>query len=109
MQNESKVEALIVRYLANETNDQEDQVILAWINDSAENKAFFEQMQSTWLLISAQQKIAGINTGSGWTALQSKMGEQYSEQMQLQPASPLVDSATGWEVNGEDIRRSAPV
>ncbi len=73
MKNESQFEALIVRYLANETTAEEDKVVLLWINENAENRSFFERIQTAWTLLSVEQTINNSDTAAGWNTLQSKI------------------------------------
>ncbi|RYY26729.1 MAG: hypothetical protein EOO04_10410, partial [Chitinophagaceae bacterium] len=73
MQNESQFQALIVRYLANETTAEEDQVVLSWINENAENRLFFQQTQTAWTLLTVEQKINNTDTAAAWNTLQSKI------------------------------------
>ena len=76
MQNESQLDELIIRYLSDETTTEEDKIVIDWINDKSENRAYFEQLQSSWILFSAKEKIAGIDVDAEWVELRSMMKQE---------------------------------
>ena len=39
---------VLVRFLASETNDAEKKIVQNWLNESQENKDFFEQLKTLW-------------------------------------------------------------
>jgi transmembrane sensor len=62
MQNNNYFEELIVSYLSNNLDAEEEAFIIAWINDSNENKQYFEELKRTWNAISIKQ----INVDNAW-------------------------------------------
>lgn len=47
----------IVKYLINELSEEEDSLIVEWINSSEENRLYFNEIKATWQLTSV--KLAG--------------------------------------------------
>ncbi|HTE24632.1 FecR family protein [Flavitalea sp.] len=92
MQNESQFDELIIRFLSDETTTEEDKTIINWINDNSENRAYFEQLQSAWILVSAREIIAGTDVDAGWLLLRAKIKQE--------PAA--VDFYAGPKVDGSD-------
>lgn len=78
-------EELIVSFLANELNADEEAFILDWINSSEQNKQYFEELRSTWHLLAAQQTVNDINVDAEWNRLRQSIEE---EQKQLFVTAP---------------------
>ena len=41
---------LIVKYLINELSEEEDSLIVEWINSSEENRRYFNEIKENWQL-----------------------------------------------------------
>ena len=57
---------LIVSYLSGNLNAEEEAFVLDWINSSAENKRYFEELRNTWNVLSAQQIAKKIDIALEW-------------------------------------------
>ena len=62
MQNNNYFEELIVSYLSNNLDAEEEAFIIAWINNSEQNKQYFEELKRTWTAFSLKQ----INVDNAW-------------------------------------------
>ena len=65
---------LIVSYLSNELNAEEEAFVLEWINSSEANKTYFEELQTTWKLVATKQAIRDINVDSEWAQFKQVIG-----------------------------------
>ncbi|HEX3006481.1 MAG TPA: FecR domain-containing protein [Bacteroidales bacterium] len=48
-QNRSEVEDIIIRFLSGETNPEENHLLSSWVNESTENKSYFNSVRDIWL------------------------------------------------------------
>jgi transmembrane sensor len=81
MENSNYFDELIVSYLSNELNPSEEAFVLEWINSSAEHKQYFEELKTTWDLLTVSQTAKHINIESEWhqfrQAIAAKQQELY--------------------------------
>jgi ferric-dicitrate binding protein FerR (iron transport regulator) len=79
MESNNYFEELIVSYLSNNLDEEEEEYIRDWINSSEQNKQYFEELRKTWSALSVKQ----IDVNRGWsrfvqaknTSLEKKYGE----------------------------------
>ena len=57
---------LIVKYLINELSEEEDSLIVEWINSSEENRRYFNDIKETWQL-TAVKLTQQVNEETEWT------------------------------------------
>lgn len=63
---------LIVKYLINELSEEEDSLIVEWINSSEENRRYFNEIKDTWQLTSV--KLAGqVNEETEWNVFKQNI------------------------------------
>lgn len=62
----------IVKYLINELSEEEDSLIVEWINSSEENRRYFNEVKDTWQLTSV--KLAGqVNEETEWNVFKQNI------------------------------------
>ncbi len=66
MGNSNYFDELIVSYLSNELNTEEEAFVLEWINLSEQNKQYFEEVRTIWNLLSVNQAAKAIDVDSEW-------------------------------------------
>jgi len=52
---------LFAKYLSNESSNEESKKVVTWINDSKENKKYYEKIKKIWALSTSQKDIEKIN------------------------------------------------
>jgi transmembrane sensor len=57
MDNHNQYNELLVRYLVNETNAEENVFVENWIDASEENRRHFEQLRNAWQLAGARHTL----------------------------------------------------
>lgn len=70
---------LIVLYLSNELNAEEESFVLDWINSSEQNKVYFEELRSTWKLLAVKQAVNDIDIDNEWRELKQAIGKVQKE------------------------------
>lgn len=67
---------LIVSYLSNELNSEEEAFVLAWINSNEQNKSYFEEIKSTWRLFSLKEAVENIDINVEWIQFKQAIAEK---------------------------------
>lgn len=67
---------LIVSYLSNELNSEEEAFVLAWINSNEQNKSYFEEIKSTWRLFSLKEAVENIDINVEWKQFKQAIAEK---------------------------------
>ncbi len=70
---------LIMSYLCNELNTEEEAFVLDWINSSEANKKYFDELRTTWNLVAAKQAIKDVNVDSEWDQFKQVIGAKELE------------------------------
>ncbi|HEX8277619.1 MAG TPA: FecR family protein [Segetibacter sp.] len=83
MGNSNYFDELIVSYLSNELDTEEEAFVLDWINSSEENKQYFEKLKSTWNLLVIKETAKDINVDLEWDQFKQVISTNESE---LSPA-----------------------
>lgn len=66
MKENSHFSELIVSYLLNELNEEEEAFVQQWINSSEENKKIFEEIRKTWRLLSLSKADKDCDLDVEW-------------------------------------------
>lgn len=64
---------LLVKYLLQETTEQEIESVEAWIHASADNEQYFHQLQTIWQESKVLQQAITIHENDSWESLKSKL------------------------------------
>jgi transmembrane sensor len=65
MERNNQMKELLVKYLINELSEEEDSLIVEWINSSEENRRYFNEVKDTWQLTSVKL-AAQVNEETEW-------------------------------------------
>jgi transmembrane sensor len=65
MEPNNQIKELIVRYLTNDLSEEEDSLVVEWINACEENRHYFIQFRDTWQL-TAVKLTAQVNEEAEW-------------------------------------------
>lgn len=87
MANSNYFDELIVSYLCNELNAEEEAFVLDWINSSEANTKYFEELRSTWNLVHAKHTISKINIDSEWDQFKQVIGAKQFERCNTESSS----------------------
>ncbi|MCW3107874.1 MAG: FecR family protein [Segetibacter sp.] len=87
MGNSNYFDELIVSYLSNELNAEEESFVLDWINSSEQNKQYFEELRSTWNLLAVEQTVKDINIEAEWNQFKQAIGTSQKAPSFIEPAS----------------------
>ncbi len=74
-----KIEIIIVKYLQNQCNVSETALLTEWINESLENKVYFEQMETVWNSIEIKSNIDKVSPEKSWNELRSLIDKEDSK------------------------------
>ena len=76
MKENNHFEELIVSYLLNELNAEEEEFVLEWINSNEQNKQSFEEIKNTFRLLSLQKHSEDIGLDLEWKKFKEAIGEK---------------------------------
>jgi ferric-dicitrate binding protein FerR (iron transport regulator) len=65
MERNNQMKELLVKYLINELSEEEDSLIVEWINSNEENRRYFNEVKDTWQLTSVKL-AAQVNEETEW-------------------------------------------
>lgn len=72
--NENRNEALLMAYINEELNAVEKKQVESWLNKSAENKKYFEEIKETWILTGkVKVKPVNVDLQSAWDKINSRI------------------------------------
>lgn len=78
---ENKIRDLLIDYLSGSLNDEDNKLVLQWINNSIHNKKTFEELKSFWETATPQES----NKKTSWNKLLRKMKEQENKPILIKP------------------------
>lgn len=79
MSNEREnIDDLLVKYLAGETSESENQLVLAWL-DSAENRKEFERLKALWNMAEGDDSVPEVDVDAAWSKVQKRIQETKEE------------------------------
>ncbi len=61
MEHNSNIDDLLISYLMNETDAEEKDFVVKWIEEDGKNREYFEQLKKTSRLIAVKQTFEHIN------------------------------------------------
>lgn len=72
--NENRNEALLMAYINNELNAADKLRVETWLNESAENKKYFEELKETWILTGKLKiKPVDVKSDAAWNKINSRI------------------------------------
>ncbi|MBD0367081.1 MAG: FecR family protein [Flavisolibacter sp.] len=83
MEPESIYDEVIVRYLLNEANEEEERFVLEWMNADEKNRLYVEALKSTLHLIALKQESEEIDIDQEWNHFRNKLVENQHKQFQF--------------------------
>ncbi|MBD0351112.1 MAG: FecR family protein, partial [Flavisolibacter sp.] len=83
METEGKYDAVIVRFLLNEANEEEGWFVLDWMNADEKNRLYVEGLRSTLQLIALKQEEDKINVDTEWSHFLNQLVENQHKQFQF--------------------------
>ena len=89
MDNSNQIDELLVRYLLNELDQEEEAVVLQWLEADEKNRKQFNELKQTWRLSSAKSSLSSIDVNTEWKQLEQKIS--FKKKQEMQPA-PVVDA-----------------
>jgi transmembrane sensor len=72
MERNKQMKELIVKYLVNELSEEEDSLIVEWINSSEENRRYFNEVKDTWQLTSVKLACQ-VNEETEWNVFKQNI------------------------------------
>lgn len=64
-----KIDIIIVKFLQNKCTVLEIESLTSWINESLENRAYFEQLETVWNSVEIKSNIDQVNPEQSWNEL----------------------------------------
>lgn len=61
---------LVVKYLSGEASDSEVKLLEAWVLESAENKAAFNEVRQAWMISGVHENHLGIDVEEEWNSME---------------------------------------
>ena len=89
MDNSNQIDELLVRYLLNELDKEEEAVVLQWLKADEKNRKQFNELKQTWRLSSAKSSLSSIDVNTEWKQLDQKIS--FKKKQEMQPA-PVLDA-----------------
>ncbi|TCD00295.1 DUF4974 domain-containing protein [Pedobacter frigidisoli] len=83
---ERDIYLLITRYLQNQTNTEENEILADWITASQENEQTFEEIKLAW---QATALPKAVETGGALSRLKVRISEETKEQAHIKKLNPL--------------------
>lgn len=90
---------LIVKYLINELSEEEDSLLVEWINSNEENRRYFNNIKETWQLTSVKL-AAQVNTETEWQAFKETMAARETKVIAIEEEQTPV-----YELEEQDSKR----
>src|SRR4051812_19359656 len=104
MQHNSKFDELLISYLANELNEEDEAFVLDWINFSDEHRQHFEELSGAWKLLNAKLSTDTINVNDEWKRFEDSISNQQQKVSLLNEVQHIASSS-----NEEEKRKSSSV
>jgi transmembrane sensor len=74
---------LLINYLLNETNKDEEAIVFYWINESEANRSYYEQFVSVWELSKSLDSTIEVDNELAWQKLKLKLNKKKSNVFEL--------------------------
>jgi ferric-dicitrate binding protein FerR (iron transport regulator) len=82
MERNNQMKELLVKYLINELSEEEDSLIVEWINSSEENRRYFNEIKAAWQLTSVKL-TAQVNEDTEWEMFKQHIGARETKVVAL--------------------------
>ncbi len=67
MEDKSKFDELLISYLLNELDAEDEKFVVEWIDFSEQNRQYFEELSAIWKLTTLRGNTANIDVNDEWT------------------------------------------
>lgn len=84
----ARYEELIASYLSGEINRPDKEKLLAWVEETKENRAFFDEMAQLWKLAENFDVPYEANTEAAWNAVEKKLDAQIVSSLTPEQPTP---------------------
>lgn len=103
MQNKSKFDELLISYLSNELNKEDEVFVLEWINFDEQNRLYFKELSDVWRLLNVKQAADKIDVNDEWKYFKRAVNNKQQETYLLKE----VESIAG-EISYDEKRKTKP-
>ncbi len=79
MQDKSKFDELLISYLSNELNQEDEEFVLKWINFNGQNREYFEEFASVWKILGVKNTIDNIDVNNEWKHFKRTVNNKQQE------------------------------
>ncbi len=94
MQDKSKFDELLISYLSNELNQEDEAFVLEWINSDEQNRKYFEELNILWKLCGTKQAVDNINVNYEWKHFKQIIYDKQQEAYLLKEVESIADKVT---------------
>jgi ferric-dicitrate binding protein FerR (iron transport regulator) len=91
MQDKSKFEELLISYLANELNSEDEEFVVEWINFNEQNRQYFEELQTIWQLTEVKRDINNIDVSDEWKTFKQTINNKQQENLLFEHVQSLAE------------------
>jgi ferric-dicitrate binding protein FerR (iron transport regulator) len=67
-----QVNELVIKYIVGSANDEERNIVLAWLNESVDNQKLFDELKDYYQLTKVIQKPSGYSIEDGWNRVRAR-------------------------------------
>lgn len=75
----SKFDELLISYLSNELNPEDEEFVLQWINFDGQNRQYFEELSKVWKLLSIKRTTDNIDVTAEWKHFKQTIAKKQQE------------------------------
>jgi transmembrane sensor len=79
MKDNSKFDELLISYLSDELNEEDEAFVLQWINFDEQNKQYFEELKKVWRLLDVKTSMDQIDVTAEWNQFQQSIAGKQSK------------------------------
>jgi hypothetical protein len=79
MQDKSKFDELLISYLSNELNQEDEEFVLKWINFNGQNREYFEEFATVWKILGVKNTIDNIDVNNEWKHFKRTVNNKQQE------------------------------
>ena len=97
MQNKSKFDELLVSYLSNELNKEDEAFVSEWINFDEQNRLYFEELDNVWKLLSVKETTDQIDVNAEWKYFKRAVNNKQQETYLLKEVESIADEIADYE------------
>jgi transmembrane sensor len=104
MQDNSKFDELLISYLSNELNQEDEAFVIEWINFNDGNRRYFEEFKSLWRLLEVKNNVDDVDVNREWNEFQHAISNR-----QQKPYALKTIESNDPEIVEEEIPRTRSV